>query len=145
MSITVSAVNDAPVLDLDANNSSGATGADYVRTFTEGGLPARVADTDATLTDLDSPTLASVTVTITNLLDGAAEVLARTSVRPESSRPTPAACSRSPAARRSRLPAGAAHGAPTRTRSDAPTAAQRIITVVANDGVSSSNVGTDDG
>jgi hypothetical protein len=142
VAITVSAVNDAPVLDLDANDSSGALGAGYVRTFTEGGLPARVADLDASLTDLDSPTLAAVTVTITNLLDGAAEVLAAN-------------------VGATGIVANYAGGVLTlsgganvadyeqvlrtvtyENTSDAPNPTERIITVVADDGINSSNVGT---
>ena len=46
--------------------------------FTEGGGPVTV-DAGVTVTDSDSPNLASATVTITNPQDGAAEVLAATS------------------------------------------------------------------
>ena len=74
--ITVAAVNDAPVLDLDADDSSGQSGADYAATFTEDGGPVGVADADASLSDVDSVNLTSMNVTITNLQDGAAEVLA---------------------------------------------------------------------
>ena len=45
-------------------------------TFTEGGGPVAVADADATLGDVDSANLTSMTVQITNLLDGALESLA---------------------------------------------------------------------
>ena len=65
-----------PVLDLDANDSSGATGANYQATFTENGPAVSIADAlDALLTDPDSPTLTGLTVTITNVADGAAETL----------------------------------------------------------------------
>ena len=73
--VTVNVVNDAPTLDLDANDSSGAVGANYVRTFTEGLGSVRITDVDAALGDIDSPSLASLTVTITNFLDGVNEVL----------------------------------------------------------------------
>ncbi|HEY3595029.1 MAG TPA: Ig-like domain-containing protein, partial [Polyangiaceae bacterium] len=63
-----------PVLDLDANDSA-ATGANFATTFTEDGGPVALADVDATLTDSDSPNLASLTVTIANLQDGALESL----------------------------------------------------------------------
>ena len=68
--------NNAPALDLDANNSSGQGGADFAATFTEDGGPVAVADVDATLSDVDDATLVSLTVAITNLLDGADELLA---------------------------------------------------------------------
>ena len=72
----MTAVNDAPVLDLDANNSSGATGANFTASFTEDGGPVAVADADAVLADIDSANLTSLTVRITNLLNGASELLA---------------------------------------------------------------------
>ncbi len=65
--------NDAPpVLDLDANNSSGATGADYKVTFTENtpGAGVSIADTDLSITDPDSTMLTGATVVLTNRQDG---------------------------------------------------------------------------
>ncbi|WP_449104497.1 retention module-containing protein [Pseudomonas mohnii] len=65
--------NDAPpVIDLDANNSSGATGADYKVTFTENtpGAGVSIADTDLTITDPDSTMLTGATVVLTNRQDG---------------------------------------------------------------------------
>jgi VCBS repeat-containing protein len=66
--------NAQPMLDLDANDSA-APGLDFATTFTEDGGPVSIVDTDPTLTDLDSANLQSLTVTITNLKDGAAEAL----------------------------------------------------------------------
>ncbi|WP_447783108.1 LapA family giant adhesin [Pseudomonas germanica] len=65
--------NDAPpVIDLDANNSSGATGADYKVTFTENtpGAGVSIADTDISITDPDSTMLTGATVILTNRQDG---------------------------------------------------------------------------
>ncbi|MGZ7460218.1 LapA family giant adhesin, partial [Pseudomonas sp. Ma2-10] len=65
--------NDAPpVIDLDANNSSGATGADYKVTFTEGttGQGVSIADTDLRITDPDSTMLTGATIVLTNRQDG---------------------------------------------------------------------------
>ena len=65
--------NDAPpVIDLDANNSSGATGADYKVTFTEGtsGPGVSIADTDIKITDPDSTMLTGATITLTNAQAG---------------------------------------------------------------------------
>ena len=73
--VTVNPVNDAPVLDLDADDSL-AVGLDFASTWTEGAGPVVIADSDAALSDVDSANLSSLTVTITNLLDGTAEVLA---------------------------------------------------------------------
>ena len=65
----------APALDLDADDSSGATGSDYATTFSSAGGPLSISDIDAVLTDIDSASLTALNVTITNLLDGTAEVL----------------------------------------------------------------------
>ena len=79
--ITVSAVNDAPAVDLDADDSSGATGSDFAVTFTEhtslaaGSGPVAVSDADTTVVDPDNATLATATITLTNHPDGAAESL----------------------------------------------------------------------
>ena len=67
--------NLAPQVDLDADDSS-AAGVDFAAGWTESGGPVSIVDDDATLIDPDSANLSSLTVTITNLLDGAAEVLA---------------------------------------------------------------------
>ena len=69
------ATNAAPTLDLDANDSSGATGNDYTFIFTEGDGPTAIADSDTDLVDVDSLTFANVTLSVSGLLDGNAEVL----------------------------------------------------------------------
>ena len=74
-SVNLTAVNDAPVLDLDANDSD-AVGVDFAASWTEDGGPVPIADVDATLVDVDHDDLVSVRVTLTNPLDGVAEVLA---------------------------------------------------------------------
>ena len=66
----------APVLDLDADDSSTSAGADFNTSFTEDGGAVSIADVDATLSDADSTDLVSLLVTITNQLDGVAETLA---------------------------------------------------------------------
>ena len=65
----------APTLDLDGNNSSGATGADYTTRYPVSGGPIAVTDIDAKLADSGSASLNSLTVSITNLLNGANETL----------------------------------------------------------------------
>ncbi|HIV72894.1 MAG TPA: DUF4347 domain-containing protein, partial [Candidatus Aquabacterium excrementipullorum] len=67
-----------PVVDLDANNSTGATGPDSNKTFVENGGPVTIADSDATITDSDSTQLTGMTVTLGNPLNGALESLAAT-------------------------------------------------------------------
>lgn len=68
----------APVVDLDANNSSGATGANFKTTFTEGGAPVLIADADATILDSDSANLSAVLVSLTNIQNPGEELLTAT-------------------------------------------------------------------
>jgi T1SS-143 domain-containing protein len=67
--IHVVPVNDAPTLDLDGNNST-AAGTGYSTTFVENGAGVRVIDTDSTILDVDSTTLHSATIHITNVQAG---------------------------------------------------------------------------
>ncbi len=71
VTVTVGSTNDAPIVDLNGP----AGGIDFADTFTEGGGAVLIADPVATVSDVDSATLASLTVTISNVQDGAAEVL----------------------------------------------------------------------
>ncbi|WKN43072.1 tandem-95 repeat protein [Tunicatimonas pelagia] len=75
VSITVNADNDVPVVDLDANDDSGATGSAYEGSFTEDGGAVAIADDDAAISDADDTNLESLTVVITNLQDGTDESL----------------------------------------------------------------------
>ena len=75
ITITITAANTAPAVDLDADDSSGATGNDYQFTFTEGDGPTAIADNDTNLVDVDGNSFASVKLTVSGLLDGNAEVL----------------------------------------------------------------------
>ncbi|WP_158222671.1 DUF4347 domain-containing protein [Rhodopirellula sp. MGV] len=75
--LNVTAINDAPELDLDADDSSTATGGDYLTSFLEAGGSVLITDaSDALVSDVDNSTLSSITVTITNPSDGALETLA---------------------------------------------------------------------
>ncbi|WP_440776768.1 immunoglobulin-like domain-containing protein [Pseudomonas sp. SMN11] len=65
-SITTQLFEPAPVLDLDANDSSGKTGADFQTTFTENGSGNSISDLDISITDFDSTQLTGATVTLTN-------------------------------------------------------------------------------
>lgn len=69
--ITIQPVNDAPNVDLNG----GGAGTGFTATFTEDGGPVAIVGTTATLADVDNTSLSSATATITNLLDGAAELL----------------------------------------------------------------------
>jgi hypothetical protein len=74
--ITFTNVNDAPTIDLDADDSGGSVGSGFDSSFFGGGGPVAIVDVDATLSDLDSSDLVGLTVTITNLVDSGAEWLA---------------------------------------------------------------------
>lgn len=64
-----------PTIDLDGDNSAGVADPDFAIYYTIGDTTRMVADMDASLSDANSPFLASLTVTITNLLDGTGETL----------------------------------------------------------------------
>ena len=73
--ITVTPVNDPPVLDLNGP----AAGNDFAASYTEGNAAVAIVDAAAmTVSDVDNATLASATVTISNLLDVSFEQLAAT-------------------------------------------------------------------
>ena len=71
-SVTTQIFEPAPILDLDGNNSSGSTGADYNVTFTEGttGPGVSIGDIDVKITDVDSDFMMGATVTLTNRQPG---------------------------------------------------------------------------
>ncbi len=75
VTMTINGVNDAPIIDLDSNNSSGGTGLSYNGSFTENGGPVNITDIDAILTDVDNTNLNSIQVQIVNRLDGNDEQL----------------------------------------------------------------------
>ena len=57
--------NTAPVVNLDADDLT-VVGTSFRATFTEGGAPIPIADIDTLITDTDSTTLASATITLTD-------------------------------------------------------------------------------
>ncbi|MGD1717183.1 DUF4347 domain-containing protein, partial [Dapis sp. BLCC M172] len=67
--INITPPNSPPTLDLDGDDSSGATGNDYITTFTEG-TPVAIGDTDVVITDADDTNIESATIILTNRLDG---------------------------------------------------------------------------
>ena len=75
IAVTVTNVNDAPTVDLDANDSSGSSSGNFATSWTELGGPVSVVDADAVIADVDSGTLTSVTATLVVRLDGSDEVL----------------------------------------------------------------------
>jgi parallel beta-helix repeat protein len=72
ITLDVTPVNDAPVVDLNGLAAGNGFGAN----FTEDGGPVAIVDAaNASITDVDSTTLDSLTVTITNPLDAPIELL----------------------------------------------------------------------
>ncbi|WP_369160732.1 Ig-like domain-containing protein [Candidatus Thiodiazotropha sp. LNASS1] len=70
LTLNVSSVNDAPVVDL--NGSDGA-GVDFAVTFTEDGGAVNVVDTDATISDADGAFYENLSINLTNFPDGGNE------------------------------------------------------------------------
>jgi Ca2+-binding RTX toxin-like protein len=62
--VVVNPVNDAPVLDLDGDNSSGPGGGAYLTTATINGGGVTIADSDMVLSDVDDTHLEGLTVAI---------------------------------------------------------------------------------
>jgi hypothetical protein len=142
--VTMVAQNDAPQLDLDANDSSGQNGANFATTFTEDGSAVAVADADATLSDADDSNLTSLTVTITNQLDGVSETLAANTIGTSI---TASYNSGTGVLTLSGVDTVAHYEQVLRTvtyenTSQNPDTTARTITSVANDGTADSNVGT---
>ena len=143
VNITVGNAN-APVIDLDADDSAGATGARLCPVWTEDGGAVAVVDTDATLIDGDE-NLTSVTVTITNLLDG-------TSRKPRPPIPVPPALSVNYNSGTGVLTISGAGTAAQyqqvlrtvtyNNTSNSPDTTARIITFTATDAISNGNTAT---
>ncbi len=57
-------------LDLDGNDSSGATGTSFVAAYTDGGAPVAVADTDRIITNYDTTSIQSARIVLTNAQAG---------------------------------------------------------------------------
>ena len=77
VSVTVTCVNDAPIVDLDGTADDPGGDIDFAASFTEGGGPIAIVDiTELTVSDIDSSNLVSATITLTNLLDTGLETLA---------------------------------------------------------------------
>jgi Ca2+-binding RTX toxin-like protein len=69
LTITLTGTNDAPLVDLDADDSA-APGNDYAVTFTEGGSAVYIADADISITDADDSNIVSATISIAGLESG---------------------------------------------------------------------------
>nr|WP_319004564.1 immunoglobulin-like domain-containing protein [Pseudomonas sp. BT-42-2] len=69
-SVTTQIYEPAPVLDLDGNDSSGKTGADFQTSYSENQSGVSIGDLDVSITDFDSAQLTGATVTLGNRQPG---------------------------------------------------------------------------
>ncbi|WP_166294186.1 Ig-like domain-containing protein [Bradyrhizobium sp. 2S1] len=138
--------NDAAVLDLDANNSSGVSGSGYQATFTENGVPISIADIDATIADVDNTTMQSATIRLTNAQ--ASDILAINGSLPSG---ITVAINTSVSGQITVTLTGSASLSAYQNAikqvvfsnsSDNPSTVDRTITVVVNDGSANSNTAT---
>ncbi|MDG9886611.1 type I secretion C-terminal target domain-containing protein, partial [Pseudomonas sp. GD04058] len=145
-SVTTSIFEPAPVLDLDANNSSGATGADYQVTFTEGqpGAGVSIGDIDLNITDYDSTLMTGATVTLTNRMAGDALNLGNSvggiSINAVSTNDKVTLVLSGPASIADYIQR--LKNITFINTSDDPSSTPRVITVTVTDGVNTSNVAT---
>ncbi|MES9998399.1 MAG: Ig-like domain-containing protein, partial [Candidatus Thiodiazotropha lotti] len=70
LTLNVSSVNDAPVVDL--NGSDGA-GVDFAVTFTEDAGAVNLVDTDATISDAETTLYENLSINLSNFVDGSSE------------------------------------------------------------------------
>jgi hypothetical protein len=134
--------NSAPVLDLDPNDSGGSTFATFRSAFTENGAPVPIADVDTSITDADSTTLVSATITLANPQTG--DLLTVSGVLPGTITPT----AYDPVTGVLTLTGVATLGEYQTAlqqihysnTSDDPATQDRLIEVVVNDGANDSNV-----
>ena len=135
-------VNDNPVLDLDANNSSLKTGADYQTTYTENGSGVLIADIDTKITDIDSPNLTSATIILTNPQAGdLIQVIGALPIGIASVGASTTTITLSGSSSIANYIA-AIKQIQFSSSSDNPNTTDRIITVLVNDGLTNSNTAT---
>ncbi len=126
-------VHTAPSVSLAA-----LTGGSYAATFATGGSPAAIAPSTASITSPDSPTLASMTVTLENVEDGASEVLAATASAAHHGPALRGRCSHAHRLRRRERYQAALESITYSDTADSPTLGKRTIQVVVDDGTRSS-------
>ena len=142
VNITVGNPN-APVINLDADDSSAAGGNNFTATWIEDAGAVLVADIDATFIDADE-NLSSLAVTITNLLDGTAESLTANAgatglaVAYNSGTGVLTISGAGTAAQYQQVLRTVTYN----NTSDNPTTTARVITFTANDAISNGNTAT---
>ena len=134
--------NSAPVLDLDADNSSGSFQSTFRNAFTENGAPVPIADVDTSITDADSTTLFSATIKLANPQTG--DLLTVSGVLPGTITtagydPVTGVLTLTGTGARADYEAALQQILYSNT-SDDPVTGDRLIEVVVNDGVNDSNL-----
>ena len=143
VTITLTPVNDVPVVDLNGPGGD----ANFAATFTEGGGAVRIADTNATLADVDTgDNIESLTITLTNAQanDGLA-IAGGTGALPVGIAQDGASTATMLVLTGASAPANYATALRLiqfENTSDNPSAVARTITVVANDGDGNSTTTT---
>ena len=134
--------NSAPVLDLDADDSSGSVQGNFHNAFTENGAPVPIADVDISITDADSSTVLSATITLANPETG--DLLTVSGALPATITtfgydPVTGVLTLTGTAARADYEAALTQIRYSNT-SDDPVAGDRVIEVVVNDGTNNSNL-----
>ncbi|WP_290877161.1 Calx-beta domain-containing protein, partial [Aquabacterium sp.] len=134
--------NDAPpALDLDDDNSSGATGTGYTATYVENGTAVRISDLDIKVTDADSTQLTGATVKLLNPQAGDVLTLAESLPSGITATISGGVVTLTGAASLAAYQT-AIHAIAFSNTGDNPLATARLIDVSVTDGTSTSNVAT---
>lgn len=137
VSLNVLSVNDLPVVDLNGPEE----GLDYRTSFAENSTPVAIASSSATISDQDSTMLARMVITLTTRPDGNAEMLAvdtlTTSITAESYNPATGILTLNGPDTLNNFQLVLRQVVYTDT-APSPAAGNRLILVVANDGISDS-------
>jgi Domain of unknown function (DUF4347) len=156
--IAVQPQNDPPAVDLNG----GGAGTNHSATFTENGSAVNIADnTNATVSDPDGTDIATLTLSITGLSDGASEILSIGGQTVALTNGTTATATVGGTTFSISISGGTVsiskqgggdipnadlqsllRGITYQNTSEAPTAGDRVITVKANDGTVDSNLAT---
>ncbi|MEL6605718.1 MAG: choice-of-anchor A family protein, partial [Cyanobacteria bacterium J06614_10] len=139
---TVAAANEAPEIDLDASDDSGASDSDYQSSFTAGSGAIAIADVDTLISDADGANIESATITLTNaqagdVLSGAA-ISGGTGISASADGTTITLSGTGTLAEYQAAIAAITFNNTTAS----PALTPRTISVVVNDGTDSSNVAT---
>ena len=140
--VNLNAVNDAPVLDLDSDDSTVA-GNNFEITFSEGGNPVNIADSDIAISDVDDTNINSATITLTNARtdDVLAAANLPTGITASAYDPATGVITLTGSATLADYQS-AIQAISFNNTSDDPDTTDRLVNVVVNDGTADSNIAT---